>query len=87
MGEIGVRELKQRASEILRQVREKHETFTVTYRGKVVAKLVPAEEVSEERARASSIWKQMDELALEIGADWPADVPAAEAIKEQRREL
>ena len=87
MGEIGIRELKQRASEILRQVRENQETFTVTYRGKVVARLVPAEEIPAERARASAIWKQMDELAWEIGANWPPDMPAEEAINEQRREL
>ena len=87
MGEIGIRELKQRANEILRHVREQQETFTVTYRGKVVARLVPVEEISEERARASAIWKQMDELAREIGANWPPEASAAEAIKEQRREL
>ena len=55
MGEIGIRELKQRANEILRQVREEQETFTVTYRGKVVAKLVPIVDMSTERDRASAI--------------------------------
>ena len=83
MGEIGVRELKQRASEILRQVREEQETFSVTYRGKVVARLVPVEDVSTERARASAVWTQMDELAREIGTHWPPAV----SVKEQRREL
>ena len=87
MGEIGIRELKQRASEILRQVREEQETFTVTYRGKVVARLVPAEDTPTERARASAIWMRMDELAGEIGTHWPPEVSAAEAVKEQRREL
>ena len=52
MGEIGIKELKQRASEILRQVREEKESFTVTYRGKVVARLVPAEDTPSERAKA-----------------------------------
>jgi len=87
MGEIGIRELKQRASEILRQVREEHETFTVTYRRKVVARLVPAEDTNAERVRASANWTQMDELAREIGTHWPPEVSAAEAVKEQRREL
>lgn len=87
MGEIGVRELKQRANEILRLVREEQETFTVTYRGRVVAKLVPVEEISKEQTRTSAIWTQMDELAREIGANWPPEVSAAEAVKEQRREL
>ena len=44
MGEIGIKELKQRASEILRQVREEKESFTVTYRDKVVARLVEVDQ-------------------------------------------
>ena len=87
MGEIGIRELKQRASEILRQVREEQESFTVTYRGKVVARLVPADDTTTNRARASAIWTQMDELAREIAVYWSAEVSAAQAVKDQRREL
>jgi prevent-host-death family protein len=87
MGEIGIRELKQRASEILRQVREDQESFTVTYRGKVVARLVPVSDPAADLARASAIWTQMDELAREIGVHWPSEVSAAEAVNEQRREL
>ena len=87
MGEIGIRELKQRANEILRQVREKQETFTVTYRGKVVAKLVPVVDASIEQERTSAIWTQMEELSREIGTLWPPGMPAAEAVAEQRREL
>lgn len=87
MGEIGIKELKQRASEILRQVREEKESFTVTYRGKVVARLVPAEDTPSERAKAWAIWMRMDELAREIGTHWPSAMSAAKAVKEQRREL
>ncbi len=87
MGEIGIRELKQRANEILRQVREEQETFTVTYRGKVVAKLVPVVDASIEQERTSAIWTQMDELSREISSLWPPGMPAAEAVAEQRREL
>ena len=87
MGEIGIRELKQRANEILRQVREEQETFTVTYRGKVVAKLVPVVDASIEQERTSAIWTQMDELSREIVTLWPPGMPAAEAVAEQRREL
>ena len=87
MTEIGIRELKQRANEILKQVRENKETFTVTYRGRVVAKLVPVDDSSAERARNVATWTQMDELAREIGAHWPPGASAVEAVKEQRREL
>ena len=87
MGEIGVREFKQRASEILRRVREKKETFAVTYRGRVVARVVPVEGPEAGNAEALATWTEMDALAREIGAIWPRGVSALEAVREQRREL
>ena len=87
MEEIGIRELKQRASEILRQVREEHESFSVTYRGKVVAKLVPAMDSSADLEVASAIWTRMDDLSREVSAHWPTGSSASEAVSEQRREL
>lgn len=87
MMEIGVRELKQRASDILRRVREHNETIAITYRGRVVARLVPAEDVKGRNAEASAVWAEMDELAEKIGALWPQGVSAVEAVREQRREL
>ena len=87
MEEIGIRELKQRVSEILRQVREEHESFSVTYRGKVVAKLVPAMDPSADQEVASAIWTRMDDLSREVSAHWPTGSSASEAVSEQRREL
>jgi prevent-host-death family protein len=84
---VGIRELKQQASEILRRVREKKEIITITYRGKAVAKLVPVESLEDKRAEAAAVWAEMEELAREIGRHWPPDVSAAEAVSEQRREL
>ena len=87
MEEIGIRELKQRASEILRQVREEHESLSVTYCGKVVAKLVPAMNPSADQEVASAIWTRMDDLSREVSAHWPTGSSASEAVSEQRREL
>jgi len=87
MVEVGIRELKQRASHILRQVREKKETITITYRGRPVARLVPVEDMESKRAEALAVWAKMDDLAREIGAHWPEGVSAVEAVREQRREL
>jgi len=87
MEEIGIRELKQRASEILRQVRKEHESLSVTYRGKVVAKLVPAMDPSADQEVASAIWTRMDDLSREVSAHWPNGSSASEAVSEQRREL
>lgn len=87
MGRIGVRELKQRANEILRQVREQKESFAITYRGQVIARLVPAEDAEVNRAKSQAVWADMNALAEEIGRRWDANVSATEAIREQRREL
>ena len=87
MGEIGIREFKLRTNEILRQFREEQETFMVTYRAKVAAKLVPAVDTSTVPDKTSTIWTRMDELSREIGVHWPPEIPAAEAVNEQRREL
>ena len=87
MSEIGIRELKQRASEILRRVREVNETFSVTYRGKVVARIVPVEDSSEDRVGGLATWSAMDRLAEEIAAHWPPGGSATETVKEQHREL
>ena len=87
MEEIGIRELKHRSSEIFRQEREEHESFCVTYRGKVVAKLVPAMDPSADPEVASAIWTRMDDLSREVSAHWPNGPSASEAVNEQRREL
>ena len=84
MADVGIRQLKQQASEIVRRVREQKETITITYRGRPVAKMVPFEDT---KAASGAVWAQMDEIARQIGALWPREVSVAEAVKEQRREL
>ncbi len=80
---VGVRELKQQASELIRKVREEGRAIQVTYRGEVVALLIPvARPALPEEAQA---WAEIDHLAAEIGARWPAGVSAAEAVAEGRR--
>ena len=87
MQEVGIRELKQNTSKILRRVRERRESVTITHRGKPVAQLVPLADPDEIRAQGLSVLARIDELATEISAHWPAGVTAEEAVREQRREL
>jgi prevent-host-death family protein len=82
--EIGVRELKENTSEVLRRVREEGATYTVTYRGKAVARLVPAGE-DFDREKFERIWAEMDELAKEVGKKWPKGLSAVDAVRDQRR--
>jgi prevent-host-death family protein len=85
--EVGVRELKQRASEILRGVRESKEAVTITHRGRPVARLVPVEDAQAKQAEATAVWADMDGLAREISVHWPAAESAVKAVREQRRTL
>lgn len=84
MAEIGVRELKQRTSAVLERVRLQGETVEVTFRGRVVARIVPVAPAQlSRRRRPGATWVAMDALAGEIGAatkpmrgadDWRRDL-------------
>lgn len=86
MATIGVRELKQRTSQVLRRVRERGEEIEVTHHGRVVARLVPVA-APRRRRPASATWSSLDRVAREIGARWPKGWSAAKAVREGRREL
>ena len=43
---VGVRELKQRASKLLRMVRDEGEIVEITYHGQAIARLVPVQSPS-----------------------------------------
>jgi prevent-host-death family protein len=79
---VGVRELKQQISELIRRVRESGDEIRVTYHGKVVAHILPVSPTLEETGRA---WDDLDRLAKEIGKRWPEDVSAAQAVSEGRQ--
>jgi prevent-host-death family protein len=69
MQAVGVRELKERTSEIVRRVREGRETIAVTYRGTVVARLVPAEEPQPADTAEMAALRSGDPLLGEQGMD------------------
>jgi prevent-host-death family protein len=81
---VGIRELKQQASELIRLVRETGSQVQVTHRGQVVALLIPVEP-SKNKENEKSSWASLDALAAEIGARWPKGVSAAHAVSEGRR--
>jgi len=58
MATIGVRELKQHASQVLRRVRERGEEIEVTHHGRVVARLVPVER-QRSRQSPSAAWSPL----------------------------
>jgi prevent-host-death family protein len=84
---VGVRELKDSATELLRLVRDHGETVEVTYHGRAVARLVPVRQPDVPALTASEWRARADAVAARIGQHWPAGASAVEAVREQRRDL
>ena len=87
MKKVGVRELKQRASEIVREVREAGASYEVTHRGRVVARLVPAMESAPEPFDVEKWSAEVDALGEEIAKKWPKGLTAVEAMREDRSRI
>jgi prevent-host-death family protein len=93
MTDIGVKELKARASQIVRNVRQRRSRYVVTYRGRPVAMLVPLD-VPEPAAGArrgeagpadAQEWGELIRLGRELAKTWPAGRSSADALSEMRR--
>jgi prevent-host-death family protein len=91
---VGVRELKNEASEVIRAVRERQAKYVVTFRGRPVAVILPVPSAASfdlERAVASEdqgdadYWAELDALRAEINAKWQSDKSGVELVAEQRR--
>jgi prevent-host-death family protein len=63
---IGIRDLKNRAPQVVREVRESGEAAEITYRGQTVAWLTPAEHQTGTVAYTTA-WKTLDTVTREIG--------------------
>lgn len=86
MEEVGVRELKIHASEIVRKVREERARYTITYRGKPVGVLVPLEENGAIPQEAKpDPWEELERIGEEIGRGWQSEKSSVEIISEMRR--
>lgn len=93
---VGVRELKNEASEVIRAVREEQAEYIVTFRGRPVAVIRPvgssatdvhAPRPPKTRRSDPEFWERWDLLAARIGASIRTDMTAAEMVAEQRRVL
>jgi prevent-host-death family protein len=90
MVDIGVRELKARASEIVRSVREQRARYLITYRGRPAAVLMPLDEVytatpSLVDESSASAWEELNRLGEEIGRGWRSSLTSAELLSDMRR--
>lgn len=78
MRRLGVAELKENINEVLHEV-EQGETVAVVRNGRVAARLVPVRRPKRSQAEIDEIIAEMDRVAVEIGAHWPAGVTALDA--------
>ena len=90
MREIGVRELKVRASEIMRNVRKRRARYLITYRGRPVGLLAPIEGAGSSlpisaSESAPSAWDELTRLGQDIARGWPAGKTSADVLSEMRR--
>ena len=90
MDEIGLRELKAHASEIVRSVREARARYVITHRGRPVALLIPVDlprEISPslEVEPPSAAWDELIRLGEEIGREWRSPLSSEEILSEIRR--
>ena len=91
---IGVRDLKNRASQIIRDIRENRAEYVVTYHGQPVAVLMPLDKewLEDETKRAveattpgEDIWAELEALREEIDQNWQSEKTAVELVSEGRR--
>jgi len=85
MPDIGVRELKTHASEIVRKVKEKGLPYIVTHRGRPVAAIVPVEEVPAGAQNAASAWDELVSIGEKIAQGWQSDQSSTEILSDMRR--
>ncbi len=89
---IGVRELREQTTRILRRVREEKAEYIITYQGRPVAVLLPVDTMQAEtamkeaeRRTISGGWTAYARLAEEIRRAWPSDQSSQTVLDEVRR--
>jgi prevent-host-death family protein len=82
--EIGIRELKSRASEVVRAVKEERARYVITQRGKPAALLIPLDAAPPEKS-ADEVWERLLKIGEELGKGWQSEKSAVEILSEMRR--
>ncbi len=88
---VGVWELRERTSEVLRQVREEGIEYVITYQGRPIAMLLP---VGAERVEAAMVqagkrsvagrWETYAQVAEQVRQAWPAEQSTQDLLDEIR---
>jgi prevent-host-death family protein len=85
---VGVRDLKNRVTQIVRTIREDQAEYVVTVHGEPVAVLRPFTAEDETRLRVDRLemhLAELEALADEIGRAWASPRSGVELLEAQRR--
>ena len=82
--EIGIRELKSRASEVVRAVKEQRARYVVTQRGIPVAAIIPMDAVLPEKNNDES-WDRLMEIREKLGKGKKNNKSSVDILSEMRR--
>lgn len=89
MRDIGIQELKARASEILRNVWKRRARYVITYRGRPIGMLSPIEQVPADPTStpesADEVWAELTRLGKEISRGWRSSQTSTELLSQMRR--
>ena len=86
MNEIGIRDLKAKASELVRHVAEDHAVYTITRRGRPVGVLAPTDYVPPARTpKNDEAWDRLEEMWCRFDASPPPKKSALRELFDMRR--
>ena len=92
MSLIGVRELREQTSEVIRRVREDQAEYVVTHQGRPVAVILSLDAKRAEREMVEAgkravvdNWERYERLVEELRQSWPADLSTQDVIDAIRR--
>ncbi len=88
MRDIGVRELKAKASEIVRNVWKRRARYTITYRGRAVGILLPLDRTTaqgEGQRSSSDAWAELERLGASVAKHWPKGKTSGDILSKMRR--
>ena len=84
MEEIGIRELKARASDVVRAVKEQRARYVITQRGVPVAVIIPIDAILAQKNSGES-WDKLMEIRRKLGTGKQNTRSSVEILSEMRR--
>jgi prevent-host-death family protein len=82
--EIGIRELKSRASEVVRAVKEERARYVITQRGKPAALIIPVDALPPKKSD-DEVWERLMKIREALGKGPHSEKSSVEILSEMRR--